>query len=107
MRDETLVHLRSAMSVMGPLRHPDGMTRSMNSGSGSVLGFTSGREHMDGLRSKSWEELARPDAPIMNFVFTVCDSAAGEACQVWPGHPATAHWGIEDPAAPCRGRPSA
>jgi arsenate reductase len=53
----------------------------------------------EGLRSKSWEEFSRPGTPQMDFIFTVCDQAAEEPCPIWPGHPATAHWGLPDPAA--------
>ncbi len=57
------------------------------------------REKTQGLRSKSWNEFSGPQAPHLDFVFTVCGNAAGEQCPLWPGHPLTAHWGVDDPAA--------
>ncbi len=74
--------------------HPNGVVNPF------ALKVLSGFDYpTDGLRSKSWDEYAGPNAPVMDFVFTVCDNAAGELCPIWPGHPMTAHWGIEDPAA--------
>jgi arsenate reductase len=74
--------------------HPRGEVNPLALTELAALGYPS-----TGFRSKSWEEFARPGAPEMDFIFTVCDSAAGEACPVWLGHPMTAHWGVEDPAA--------
>lgn len=74
--------------------HPNGKVHPMALNILDGMGF----ETKD-LRSKSWDEFAAPSAPQMDFIFTVCDNAAGESCPVWLGQPMTAHWGIEDPAA--------
>lgn len=74
--------------------HPRGDVHPLALAALQTLGYGT-----EGLRSKSWDEFARPDAPAMDFIFTVCDRAAGEQCPVWLGHPITAHWGIEDPEA--------
>src|SRR6202051_208966 len=74
--------------------HPDGRVNSH-----ALQQLESSGLPVEGLRSKSWDEFAKPGAPQMHFVFTVCDSAAAEVCPVWPGQPVTAHWGIPDPAA--------
>lgn len=74
--------------------HPTGLVNPL-----AIKNLTNHGLSVEGLRSKSWEEFAGVDAPIMDFVFTVCDNAAGESCPIWPGQPMTAHWGVEDPAA--------
>jgi arsenate reductase len=74
--------------------HPSGMVRPEALRQLQAAGIAA-----EGLRSKSWDEFAMPGAPQMDFIFTVCDNAAGETCPLWPGHPVTAHWGVPDPAA--------
>jgi arsenate reductase (thioredoxin) len=74
--------------------HPSGYVREE-----TLAQLKSAGLPVDGLRSKSWDEFAKPGAPQMDFVFTVCDDAAGEVCPVWPGQPMTAHWGVPEPGA--------
>ena len=74
--------------------HPTGKVNPL-----SIELLQKNRLPTEGLRSKSWDEFAQPGAPQLDFVFTVCDQAAGEVCPIWPGQPITAHWGVEDPAA--------
>jgi len=74
--------------------HPAGVVRPE-----AIRQLQSAKLNTEGLRSKSWDEFSKPDAPHLNFVFTVCDNAAHEVCPLWPGQPLTAHWGIPDPAA--------
>jgi arsenate reductase len=100
----------SARSIMAESilnRDPGGKFHAFSAGSHPrgtidpvVLGLLSQFNYAtEGLRSKSWDEFARPDAPELDFVFTLCDDAAGEPCPVWPGQPMTAHWGLPDPAS--------
>src|SRR5436853_7879481 len=74
--------------------HPSGQVRPE-----ALKRLETARIPIEGLRSKSWDEFAEPEAPKMDFVFTVCDNAAKEVCPIWPGQPMTAHWGVPDPAA--------
>ncbi|HEX5529698.1 MAG TPA: arsenate reductase ArsC [Methylomirabilota bacterium] len=83
-------HFRAFSAGSHPLGHIHPGTRELLQG----LHYS-----VEGLRSKSWEEFAAPGSPALDFVFTVCDKAAGEACPIWPGQPMTAHWGVADPAA--------
>jgi arsenate reductase len=97
---------RSILSEAFLKRLGDGRFRAFSAGSKPVgqvnpgaLELLQRREYpTDGLRSKSWDEFAGPGAPEMDYIVTVCSSAAGETCPVWPGHPATEHWDIDDPA---------
>jgi arsenate reductase len=79
--------------------HPSGAVRPE-----AIAELESAHLPRDGVRSKSWDEFAKPDAPQLDFVFTVCDNAATEVCPIWPSQPMTAHWGVADPAA-VRGTP--
>ena len=85
---------RSHFTAYSAGSHPSGTVRPE-----ALRQLESAHLPMTGLRSKSWDEFAKPDAPKLDFVFTVCDNAAYEVCPVWPGQPMTAHWGIPDPAA--------
>jgi arsenate reductase len=93
---EAILNLRGkgAFTAYSAGSHPSGTPRPEALAQIAASGMST-----EGFRSKSWDEFAAPGAPEMNFVFTVCDNAANEACPYWPGQPMTAHWGIADPAA--------
>lgn len=101
----------SARSIMGEVLLNERAKRQGHFVAHSAGSHPAGRVHpmtlellrqnglpIDGLRSKSWDEFAQPGAPKVDYVFTVCDDAAGEVCPIWPGQPVTAHWAVEDPA---------
>src|ERR1700677_130301 len=85
---------RPRFTAYSPGSHPTGTVRPE-----ALSELRAAQIPTTGLRSKSWDEFSKTDAPRMDFVFTVCDNAANEVCPVWPGHPTTAHWGIPEPAA--------
>ncbi len=91
---------RPSCSAYSAGSHPSGIVRPEALRELQAAGISTA-----GLRSKSWDEFANPDAPKIDFIFTLCDSAANEACPIWPGHPMTAHWGVPDPAS-VKGRES-
>src|ERR1700723_1191745 len=84
---------RAAFTAYSAGSHPSGTVRPE-----AIARLESAHLPTDGLRSKSWDEFAKPAAPKLDFVFTVCDNAAKEVCPIWPGQPMTAHWGVADPA---------
>lgn len=95
MAESVLQHLgRGRFVAHSAGSHPKGEVHPM-----ALATLKSLRLNAEGFRSKSWSEFAQPGAPRLDFVFTVCDQAAGEVCPVWPGQPMTAHWGVADPAA--------
>ncbi|MBQ0957921.1 arsenate reductase ArsC [Ideonella sp. 4Y11] len=96
MAEALLAHLGGGRFVAHSAgSHPTGQVHPLALATLAELGVP-----QQGLRSKSWDEFAGPQAPVLDFTFTVCDRAAGETCPLWPGQPMTAHWGVEDPAAP-------
>lgn len=89
------------LNVLGKGRFKAYSAGSFPSGKVQPMAAELAREfgYEEPLRSKSWDEFSAPDAPVMDFIITVCDNAAGEVCPVWPGQPVTAHWGVPDPVA--------
>ena len=95
MAEVMLNHLgRGRFRAFSAGSHPSGKVNPLAIETMRAMGFAA-----EGLRSKAWDEFAAPGAPPIDFVITVCDNAAGEACPVWPGTPARLHWGVADPAA--------